>query len=219
MSEEFKLGQLLRLQVKDVSSQGLALTDEKGREVFLPAFELREHPQAGATVWVGFYKDKGHLEPTMKLDKFAKRVGRPVEGIGKGDMVTGRIYNIIDAGVFMLTPECYLGHIPRVDLLGNPQLGQMVEARVTFIREDGRINLSMRPLKEIGRVTDAEKILELLRREGKMPYGDHSTPQEIMQQFGISKKAFKRALGKLLKEGKAVQDQGWTTLPNKQPAQ
>lgn len=219
MSEEFKLGELLRFQVKEVTPQGLTIADEKGREVFLPPFEIREHPAPGASIWVGFYEDKGQIQPTMRLDKFAKRVDRPVEGIGIGDMLTGRIYNIISSGAFILTPECNIGHIPKVDLLGRPQIGQMVEARVTFIREDGRVNLSMRPLKEIGRVTDAEKILELLRREGKMPYGDHSTPDEIYEQFGISKKAFKRALGKLLKESKAVQNQGWISLSNNQPPQ
>ncbi|HEX3032541.1 MAG TPA: S1-like domain-containing RNA-binding protein [Bacillota bacterium] len=214
MNEAFQPGQLISLKVKEASAEGLVLTDEKGNEAFLPSFEVREHPQTGAHIWVGFYEDNGRVKLTMKLDKFAKGVGRTAEGIARGDTVTGRIYNIIGVGAFILTPEGYLGHIPRVDLVGRLQIGQLVEARVTFLREDGRLNLSMRPLKEIGRVTDAEKILELLRREGKMPYGDHSTPEEILQEFGISKKAFKRALGKLLKEGKAVQQQGWTTLPD-----
>ncbi|HEX5564181.1 MAG TPA: winged helix-turn-helix transcriptional regulator, partial [Sporosarcina sp.] len=47
---------------------------------------------------------------------------------------------------------------------------------------------------------------------GKMPFSDKSTPDEISEMFGMSKGAFKRALGKLMKDGKVSQSEGWTTL-------
>ena len=81
------------------------------------------------------------------------------------------------------------------------------------MREDGRINISMRLQKENALVADAEDIYAyLLKREGSMPYCD-STPLEIIKQkFGISKAAFKRALGHLMKEGKVRQENGWTYI-------
>lgn len=86
---------------------------------------------------------------------------------------------------------------------GRLDFGQEVTCRVTYLREDGRINVSMRLQKENALVADAQDIYDfLVKRNGSMPYCD-STPLEIIKQkFGISKAAFKRALGHLMKEGK-----------------
>ena len=75
----------------------------------------------------------------------------------------------------------------------------------------------MRALKEDARITDSEVILALLeKRQGAMPYGDETPAEIIKDVFGISKAAFKRALGKLMKEGKIVQEKGWTSLTETQ---
>jgi len=85
--------------------------------------------------------------------------------------------------------------------------------RVTYLREDGRLNASLRPPKEAARVEDADRILALLQEhDGKMPYTDATSPEVIQDRFQISKAAFKRALGRLLKEGLIVQRDGWTYL-------
>ena len=96
---------------------------------------------------------------------------------------------------------------------GRLDFGQEVTCRVTYIRQDGRLNVSMRLQKENALIADAEEIYAFLKkRSGKMPYCD-STPLEIIKQkFGISKAAFKRALGHLMKEGKIYQEDGWTYL-------
>ena len=94
-----------------------------------------------------------------------------------------------------------------------PRVGETVTARVTFIREDGRLNASLREIKEKALVSDGDAILSLLReRKGKMPYSDDTSPEVIRDKFGVSKAAFKRALGRLLKEGKIEQRDGWTYL-------
>ena len=79
------------------------------------------------------------------------------------------------------------------------------------------MNLSLREIKEKAQLTDAEKILELLqKRQGTMPYGDTTPPNIIKDVFGISKAAFKRALGHLMREGQVKQEEGWTTLLTKE---
>ena len=71
----------------------------------------------------------------------------------------------------------------------------------------------MRPIKEDARIADAEVILALLeKRQGSMPYGDDTPAEIIKDAFGISKAAFKRALGKLMKDGNITQENGWTSL-------
>ena len=83
----------------------------------------------------------------------------------------------------------------------------------TYVRDDGRLNASLREIKEKALITDAGRILALLEtRKGKMPYSDKTSPEVIRDKFGISKGAFKRALGHLLKEGRIEERDGWTYL-------
>jgi len=135
---------------------------------------------------------------------------RPATDIKRGDTATGEIYNITEAGAFVITSDKNIGFIHRDELTDELVTGQMVSARVTYVRPDGRINLSLRPLKEVGRVVDAEKIMEYLRsRNGSMPFTDDTPPEVIRDKFGISKAAFKRALGKLFKDGLIEEQNGW----------
>jgi len=99
------------------------------------------------------------------------------------------------------------------------RLGETVNVRVTHVREDGRVNLAMAPRKEVGRMEDSERLLEFLKERpgGGMPYSDQTPPDIIKQRFGISKSAFKRALGKLMKDGLIVQKENWTYLAEKMP--
>ena len=84
---------------------------------------------------------------------------------------------------------------------------------MTFVRKDGRLNASLREAKEKALETDAARILDLLSvRKGKMPYGDKTSPEVLRDKFGISKAAFKRALGHLLKTGRVYEADGWTYL-------
>jgi predicted RNA-binding protein (virulence factor B family) len=130
-------------------------------------------------------------------------------------MVTGAIYNYTDAGAFLFSEERYIVFIANKEMnpQSRPKVGQVVTARVTYIRDDGRLNASLKESKEKALITDAEKIMELLHnRNGKMPYSDESSPEVIRDKFGISKAAFKRALGHLLRENRIVEEDGWTYL-------
>ena len=142
-----------------------------------------------------------------------RRASKPAEGVKVGDSVTGEIYNYTDRGAFLFSKERYIVFIDNKEMKVRPRVGETVTARVTFIREDGRLNASLREIKEKALVSDGDAILALLRdRKGKMPYSDDTSPEIIRDKFGVSKAAFKRALGHLLKEGKIEQRDGWTYL-------
>jgi predicted RNA-binding protein (virulence factor B family) len=72
----------------------------------------------------------------------------------------------------------------------------------------------MAKLKQEGRLEDADRILAFLKERpgGGMPYSDESPADTVKQRFGISKSAFKRALGKLMREGLITQKGSWTYL-------
>lgn len=212
--QELQEGDLVEMVVDEVGKSCLWLDAGRGRRIALPFKKVRGDVAPGDDIVVGLYKDKkGFLTATMVLGEVIEHNTLPALGLKRGDQVIGEVYNVTSMGVFILTPERYIGFIHQSELTMPLQVGDKVSARVTFAREDGRLNLSMRPLKEVGQVVDAEIILEYLKkRNGMMPYSDESTPEVIQDKFNISKKAFKRALGKLLKEGKIYQEQGWTYL-------
>lgn len=138
---------------------------------------------------------------------------RPAVDVKRGTILKGKVYNVTEDGAFVLTDEKYIGFIHKSEQPHDLKQGMTVEGRVTFVRPDGRINLSLRLQKEYARIADAEKILEYLKkRKGSMPFNDDSPPEVITEKFGISKSAFKRALGKLFKDGVITEQDGWITL-------
>ena len=208
-------GQLGYVKVLSVTRDGGFVDIGAERGVFLPYSEMRGHVSPGQFVWAKLYRDKtGRQAVSMRVEEEMVRASKPAVDVKVGDEVTGTVYNILPEGFFLITMERYIAFIHRSEVPGGRlDFGQKVTGRIAFVREDGRINLSLRPQKEQARVLDADLILSLLeKRKGSMPYGD-DTPAEIIKDvFGISKSAFKRALGKLMKDGKVKQENGWTSL-------
>ena len=187
-------GQLGYVRVLSVTRDGGFVDIGAERGVFLPYSQMRGHVNPGQLVWVRLYRDKsGRQAVTMRVEEDMVKASKPAEGLKIGDKVTGTIYNILPEGFFLFTNQRFIAFLHR--------------------SEDGRINVSMRLQKENALVADAQDIYDfLVKRNGSMPYCD-STPLEIIKQkFGISKAAFKRALGHLMKEGKVRQENGWTYL-------
>lgn len=210
-----KEGQLGYAKVLSVTKHGGFVDIGAERGVFLPYSEMRGHVSPDQMVWIKLYRDKsGRQAVTMRVEDDILAISKPAQDVKVGDMVEGTIYNILPEGFFIITRKRFIGFLHRSEA-GPDRLdfGQMISARVTHIREDGRLNLSMREQKENALAPDGEKILAVLEgRGGKMPYGDGTSPQIIKMKFGLSKAAFKRALGHLMKEGKVRQEEGWTFM-------
>ncbi len=208
-------GQLGYVRVLSVTRDGGFVDIGAERGVFLPYSQMRGHVSEGQLVWVKLYRDKsGRQAVTMRVEEDMQRASKPAEGLKIGDKVTGTIYNILPEGFFIFTTQRFIAFLHRSEVPGGRlDFGQQITGRVIYLREDGRLNISLRLQKENALIADAEDIYDyLLKRNGSMPYCD-STPLEIIKQkFGISKAAFKRALGHLMKEGKVRQEDGWTYL-------
>lgn len=211
---KMKEGQIARLKVVNVSRDGAFLDVGAERGIFMPFAGMRGRPRIGERVWAKLYTDKsGRLAVTMEVEDEMRRASKPAEGVKVGDSVTGEIYNYTDKGAFLFSRERYIVFIDNREMKIRPRVGETVTARVTFLREDGRLNASLREIKEKALVSDSDAILALMReRHGRMPYSDATSPEIIRDKFGVSKAAFKRALGHLLKEGKIEQRDGWTFL-------
>lgn len=212
---KMKEGQLARVKVISVTRDGGFVDIGAERGVFLPYSQMRGHVVPDQLVWVKLYRDKSDRQAvTMRVEEDMQKAAKPATDIKVGDKVKGTIYNILPEGFFLITEQRFIAFLHRSEVpYGRLDFGQEVEGRVTFLREDGKINISLRAQKEEALVTDAEVIYDfLVSRKGRMPYCDETPTDIIKQKFQISKAAFKRALGHLMKEGKIRQENGWTIL-------
>ena len=123
-----------------------------------------------------------------------------------GAVLEARVYEISENfGVFLAVEDTYSAMIPRQEAQGSYKPGQVIRVRVTKVREDGKLTVSAREKSYLQMDTDAEQIFrELEQAGGEFPFDDKASPEQIREKFGISKAAFKRAVGHLLKEGKIV---------------
>ena len=195
------MGQVAELEVVQVGQVGAFLDGGLEKDLMLPFKQHRGKVKQGDRVLVSLYIDKSsRLCATMNVYENL-RTDSPYR---KEDKVTGRVYDISDNfGAFVAVDNLYSALIPKKELYGNVELGKDVQARVVQVREDGKLTLSVREKAYLQMDKDAEKILSILDSyEGVLPFNDRVSPQIIKRETDMSKNEFKRAVGRLLKEGK-----------------
>ncbi len=120
------------------------------------------------------------------------------------------IYAFTDLGVKVAINDEYTGLVYENEIYDDYQKGQKLKAYIKFIREDGKIDVSMQPQPDSHVFSTSDKILEHLKAAGgKSGLNDKSSPEDIKNEFQISKKVFKQAIGKLYKQHKIkITDKG-----------
>lgn len=197
---KMRVGQIARLKVIGVTKDGAFLDVGAERGIFMPFAEMRGRVREGDVVWARLYTDKsGRLAVSMKVSDEIRRASKPAKNVRRGDKLTGEIFNITEAGAFMFSQERYIVFLAQKEIPRPVRVGETIEARVTFVREDGRLDASLREPKENAILIDAEKILNFLRSDSEIILSDRTSPEKIQEIFHISKAAFKRAAGHLLK--------------------
>lgn len=203
-----ELGEVAMLKVKEVASIGAFLDWGLLKDLLLPFKEQTFRVRAGDRVLVALYIDKSNrLCATMHLYDFL-RMDSPYK---KDDKVMGTVYDILDNfGAYVAVDNLYSALIPNKELFSSLRPGDSVEARVTQVKDDGKLDLSLREKAFIQLEGDAYDIYKkLLEAGGFLPYHDKSDPELIKAEFHLSKNAFKRAIGHLYKAGKiTIADDG-----------
>lgn len=195
------LGDVRILKVRDVGKIGAFMDWGLEKDVLLPFKQQTRKVRPGEEILCALYIDKSdRLCVTMNVYKYLK----DRSPYGKDDKVMGTVYEMSDNfGAFVAVDDIYSGLIPKKELYGNIRIGDSVTARVVSVKEDGRLNLSLREKAYLQMDTDAEKILRLMDENGgKLAFNDKASPEVIRDNTGMSKNEFKRAVGRLLKEGK-----------------
>ncbi|MDO5302266.1 MAG: S1-like domain-containing RNA-binding protein [Tissierellia bacterium] len=198
-----QVGEVARLKVVDQTKIGYFVDIGAPRDVLLPFTEATERIRVGEKYLFTLYVDKSQrLAVSMKVKDHLKTKS-PYK---VGDHVTGTVYHMSDkVGALVAVDDQFDGLIPKQEITGIYEAGNTISLRVTKVHRDGRMNLSPRELAHIQMATDADILLDLMEDGGgTLPVGDKSDPERIREVTGLTKKAFKRAVGKLYKERKVT---------------
>lgn len=196
-----QVGQTAVLKVSQVTRVGAFLNWGLEKDLLLPYHEQTTRMQEGKDVLVALYIDKSQrLCATMKVYHYLSTRTPYVVG----DQVKGRVYEISgNFGVFVAVDDKYSALIPAREAAGKYRPGEILDLRVTEVKEDGKMNVTDRQKAYLQIEEDAESVLSVIDEfAGVLPFDDKASPEVIKREFGLSKNAFKRAIGHLLKEGK-----------------
>lgn len=195
------VGDIAYLQVIKLIESGAFLDWGMEKDLFLPKSFQRQTIQKGKSYWVALITDdRDRLVATMDIyDSLSDDSPYKV-----GDEIKGVAYDIKEEmGIFVAVDNKYHGLVPRREMFGNVKPGDEVTGRVTSVREDGKLDLSLRKVAHLEIDSDSEAILNKLKAYGGvLEMNDQSPPEDIKKEFRMSKRAFKRAVGSLLKEKK-----------------
>lgn len=202
-----KLGKMQTLKIARRKEFGAYLEDEEGHAVLLPEKEVPENAQPGDPVTVFLYRDSD--------DRLISTIRKPLMCVG--DVARVQVQDVTGIGAFVdigLEKDVLL---PHREMLRELKKGEFIEVYL-YVDHTDRLAATMYTKRHLGahRVeskevkkyhydNDAEMVLNRLTEKfnGHLSYTDKTVePEQIMQDFGISKAAFKRSIGKLMKEGK-----------------
>ncbi|MBF8983324.1 RNA-binding protein [Lutibacter sp. B2] len=199
-----QVDELAYLTVVQTTEIGAFLDMGLEKDLFLPFAEQKYKVQVGGSYLVYAYLDKSErLAATTDVDKYLSNNSNHMSS----DIVTGTIYKIVsEIGAFIAVDNKYRGLIQKNEYFNDLRTGDVIEARIITIREDGKLDLSTRKMAFQQMNVDGDMILEEMNKsDGFIPLNDKSSAGEIKNRFKISKSAFKRAIGGLLKQDKIDQ--------------
>lgn len=195
------VGEVGLLTVSQVTRIGVFLNWGLEKDILLPYKEQTKKVFEGEEVLVALYIDKSkRLAATMNVYEYLDTDSE----YRKDDMVTGTVYQMSEEyGAFVAVDNHYSALIPKREIFGEVRVGDTVKARVTSVKADGKLDLSIREKAYIQIEKDAQKILTIIDSfDGVLPFTDRANPEVIKQETQMSKNEFKRAIGNLLKKGK-----------------
>lgn len=201
---------LKELTVVGNTTSGAFLDWGLPKDLFLPKKEQKTAVKIGQSYLVGIYVNN---QEKICATQNIHRILKDESPFKVGDQAFGKVYDVKkDMGAFVAVEDQYHGLIPKHELFASLSIGDTVDVRITKVREDGKLNLSMRKMAYQEIDEDSAKILKMVEEKGYIPFNDKTAPEKIKSTFQMSKKAFKRAVGRLLKEEKIAFENDGITL-------
>ena len=193
-------GEFKELEVKQVTRVGAFLDWGLEKDLFVPYAEMVERMYVGEKYLVGVYLDErsNRLVATPRIGKLLDQENISVY---QGEEVDLKVYNETELGFQVIINNKHGGLVYENEVQDPIEIGDEVKGYIKQIRPDGKIDISLQPLGVASIEPNAQKVLDVLNGNGgTLALSDSSKPAEITAKLGMSKKAFKKAIGSLYKK-------------------
>jgi len=200
-----EVGEIRVYEVIEVTKIGGFMNWGLTKDLFVPYSQQRVKVKVGRKYLASIYVDKSdRICATTYVGKFL-RTDHEYE---QGDAIKGTIFRVRDDfGAIIAVDNKYLALLPKDQIHAQLKSGDEISGFVARVIEDGKIDFSIGKAAYLQRTDDADVIYDRIDKyDGWLKLNDKSTPEKIEAEFGMSKKAFKRALGNLLKQNKISMD-------------
>ena len=193
------VGEFALLKVKETTTVGSFLDWGLEKDLLLPFGEQIEPVRRGDQVLVYVYlHSSGRIAASAKLEKFIKPVN---DSLSEGAEIELLVYAFTDLGAKVLINNSFGGLIFNTEFVIKPKSGERLRGYVKKIRDDGKVDVTLR----IGGAQEAFNdrgiiLAALAAHNGFLPLTDKSSPEAIAELLRLSKKSFKKAVGGLYKE-------------------
>ena len=193
------VGEFALLKVKEATTVGSFLDWGLEKDLLLPFGEQIDPVRRGDQVLVRiFLHSSGRIAASAKLEKFVEPVD---DSMAEGDEVELQIYTVTDLGAKVIINNRFGGLVFHSELVVKPICGSRLRGYVKKIREDGKIDITLRKGGAQEAEQDRATVLDALKaHSGFLPLTDKSAPEDIAKTLRMSKKSFKKAVGGLYKE-------------------
>lgn len=199
----YEIGSIYSLKAVDIDKKGVYFEIDNNQNIFLPFTERTYKILMDMTYPVAFKEDRNaYVYLTSKIRDLLSND----HSYKENDEVSGRIYSINKSiGAFIAIDDKYDSLLRIVELRGVHIEGELIEARVKEVKNDGKLELSLRQRAYLQMDDDSDKILDYLYdNDGIVHLSDKSSPDKIYRVFNMSKSAFKRAIGRLYKNNDII---------------
>ena len=207
------LGEAAVMEVVDVTHQGAFVDWGLPKDLFVPKMFQREPMKKGERyiVFVDYDERTHRLVGTQKIDRKLAKASK--KSLKRNQEVELLIYGRTDLGYKAVVEKRYDGLIFHSEVFEPIEVGETKRGYVKQIRDDGKIDLLLRPIGKKSDDLAAQKVLDYLEsHKGMMPLNYKSDPERIKELLGLSRKNFKRALTKLIDSGKVEVKENGTFL-------
>lgn len=193
--------QIYSLKASEIRKKGVDFVTEDGKVLFMPFDERTYRINKDMIYPVALKVDENNM---LYLTSKIRKLLSYDHNLKENDLVEGRIYSINKSiGAFIAIDNKYDSLIRMKELQGVHIEGELIEARVKEVKDDGKVELSLRQRAYLEIDSDSQMILDYLYDNGgSIALGDKSSPEAIYRIFKLSKSAFKRATGRLYKNNK-----------------
>src|SRR5688572_7129580 len=195
-----EVGQFACLEVIDVSEHGAFLDWGLDKDLFLPLPEQEIRVRKGDRVAVAVCLDE-QTQRVMASSRLGQFLDADVQALAPGAEVDLWVTRISELGALVVVNDRHAGLVYKSEMFAPLTIGERLRGFVQRVRDDGKLDVSLRAPGALGRDNDTRLLREALERNGgSLPLGDQSSPDDIQRQLGMSKKAFKRAAGNLYRQ-------------------